>query len=65
MMGAALCLGALPAARARGRDSWDEGDYLILHARYGTAQNHVDVSAQLRRLARRDGHFQVLSLIHI
>jgi len=59
MMGAALCLGALPVAQARDRDAWDEGDYLILHARYGTAQHHVDVSAQLRRLARRDGHFQV------
>lgn len=59
LMGATLCLGALPLARAGKREPWDEGDYLILHARYGTAHSHVDVSAQLRRLARRDGRFQV------
>ncbi|QPF75053.1 hypothetical protein G8A07_20460 [Roseateles sp. DAIF2] len=37
-----------------GRDWGDEGDYRILHARYGTARHHVDVTERLRELARRD-----------
>jgi hypothetical protein len=36
-----------------------EGDYRILRARYGTAQNHVDVTQRLRELARSDQRFQL------
>lgn len=37
----------------------DRGDYRIVHARYGTAEHHIDVTARLRELARRDATFRV------
>jgi hypothetical protein len=37
----------------------DEGQYEILHARYGTARGNVDVTERLRELARRDLTFRM------
>jgi hypothetical protein len=37
----------------------DEGQYEILHARYGTTRNNVDVTERLRGLARRDLTFRM------
>jgi hypothetical protein len=36
-----------------------DGGYRILRARYGTAQNHIDVTQRLRELARRDERFRL------
>ncbi|MBB5205877.1 hypothetical protein HNQ51_003208 [Inhella inkyongensis] len=46
----------------RGRGGWDRGDdgqYLILEARYGTADRNVDVTARLRDLAAQDYRFRM------
>lgn len=52
----ALCL--LSAWPARAQEGWrDDGEYRIRKALYGTAQQHVDVTAQLRELA--SGHQRV------
>ncbi|RTL36898.1 MAG: hypothetical protein EKK53_22080 [Burkholderiales bacterium] len=48
-----LAFAALPA-RAD-----DEGEFLILHARYGTENAHVDVTARLKDLARQDRRFRL------
>jgi len=40
-------------------DDRDEGQYEILHARYGTARGNVDVTERLRELARRDLTFRM------
>lgn len=32
----------------------DDGEFVILHARYGTENGHVDVTGRLRELARQD-----------
>jgi hypothetical protein len=37
----------------------DQGEYEILHARYGTARNNVDVTNRLRELARQDRSFRM------
>lgn len=37
----------------------DDGEYLILNARYGTAESHVDVTDRLRELARSDRQFRM------
>jgi len=37
----------------------DEGEYLILEARYGTAQRNVDVTQRLKQLASQDRGFEV------
>jgi hypothetical protein len=37
----------------------DDGEFLILHARYGTERNHVDVTGRMRELARRDRRFRL------
>jgi hypothetical protein len=37
----------------------DSGAYTILHAEYGTEQNHVDVTNRLRELARADLTFRM------
>jgi hypothetical protein len=37
----------------------DAGQYQILHAEYGTARNHVDVTNRLRELARADRTFRM------
>lgn len=42
---------ATPALAQRGED---DGEFVILQARYGTDRNHVDVTERLRELARRD-----------
>lgn len=36
------------------RDNNDDGEFVILQARYGTERNHVDVTERLREIARRD-----------
>ncbi|MDR7271225.1 hypothetical protein J2X20_003893 [Pelomonas saccharophila] len=54
-LGAALATAAtLPA--------WgdeDDGEFVILHARYGTEHSHVDVTGRLRELARQDRRFRL------
>ncbi len=37
----------------------DEGAYLILSAQYGTAEHHVDVTNQLKQIARQDRRFRM------
>lgn len=37
----------------------DDGEFVILHARYGTDRNHVDVTGRLRELAREDRRFRL------
>ena len=37
----------------------DDGQYVILHAEYGTERNHVDVTDRLRELARADTTFRM------
>jgi hypothetical protein len=37
----------------------DEGEYLILQARYGTAERNVDVTQRLKELARQDRTFRM------
>jgi hypothetical protein len=40
-----------PAWAQRGED---DGEFVILQARYGTERNHIDVTDRLREIARRD-----------
>lgn len=58
--GSALAAGLLAglALPALARDE-DDGEFVILHARYGTEQNHVDVTGRLRELARQDRRFRL------
>ena len=42
-----------------GRWNVDEGEFVILAARYGTARRNVDVTARLRELARADLTFRM------
>jgi len=53
VLGAATLLAGLsaPALAQRGDD---DGEFVILQARYGTERNHVDVTDRLREIARRD-----------
>jgi hypothetical protein len=37
----------------------DEGAYLILNAQYGTPEHHVDVTNQLKQIARQDRLFRM------
>lgn len=37
----------------------DDGEFVILQARYGTENGHVDVTARLRELARQDRRFRL------
>jgi len=37
----------------------DDGEFLILNARYGTAESNVDVADRLKELARSDRHFRM------
>lgn len=37
----------------------DDGEFVILHARYGTENGHVDVTGRLRELARQDRRFRL------
>ena len=46
--------------RSEGRnDRGDAGQFVILNAQYGTARNHVDVTARLKELARADQRFRM------
>ncbi|MCE4553479.1 DUF3395 domain-containing protein [Pelomonas cellulosilytica] len=51
--------GSLIASLAATARADDDGDFVILHARYGTERNHVDVTGRLRELARRDRRFKL------
>jgi hypothetical protein len=51
-----LVVAASAAARQYGHD---DGEYQILHARYGTAERNVDVTQRLRELAREDITFRM------
>ena len=42
-----------------GRNDNDAGEYLILTAQYGSERRHVDVTSQLRDLARQDRNFRL------
>ncbi|MFG6458090.1 hypothetical protein [Roseateles sp. BYS96W] len=53
-LGTSLLAGVSLAAHAD-----DDGDFVILHARYGTDGAHVDVTGRLRDLARRDRRFKL------
>jgi hypothetical protein len=44
---------------APGRVDEDSGQYVILHAEYGTERNHVDVTDRLRQLAQTDRTFRM------
>jgi len=57
-----LTLGLSAAlAAAIGLPTWadDDGEFVILNARYGTERNHVDVTGRLRELARQDRRFRL------
>jgi len=56
-VGFVLLVAAWAAARQYGNG--DEGQYQILHARYGTAERNVDVTQRLRELARADITFRM------
>lgn len=45
--------------RKHDRKGGDEGDYLILQARYGTFERNVDVTQRLKELARQDRTFRM------
>ncbi|WP_157523221.1 hypothetical protein [Mitsuaria sp. 7] len=52
----------LLVAMLTGTSAWaarDDGQWQILNARYGTAQRNMDVTGQLRDLARRDDRVRV------
>ncbi|MBI3349313.1 MAG: hypothetical protein HY020_19145 [Burkholderiales bacterium] len=53
-LGSSLLASFALTARAQ-----DDGDFVILHARYGTERSHVDVTGRLRDLARRDRRFKL------
>lgn len=57
LLGLLLVL-SVPAAAQRGSDD-DDGEYQILQARYGTAENNVDVTQKLKELARQDRRFRL------
>jgi hypothetical protein len=49
---AAVVLGLTPPAFAQKGE--EDGEFVILQARYGTARHHVDVTERLRTIARND-----------
>ena len=53
-LGLATSLVAGLAAPAWAQRGEDDGEFVILQARYGTERNHVDVTDRLREVARRD-----------
>ena len=55
-----LLVASVPAVAQR-RDEGDEGEYQILEARYGTAENNVDVTQRLKELARQDRRFRLVN----
>lgn len=50
---------SLLAALALPARADDEGEFLILHARYGTENAHIDVTGRLKDLARQDRRFRL------
>lgn len=54
LLGGLLGSLALPALAQN-----DGGEFTILHARYGTERNHIDVTSRLRELARRDDRLRL------
>lgn len=56
--GGALLAGLLTGLSQPARAD-DEGEFVILHARYGTERAHVDVTERLRDLARQDRRFRL------
>jgi hypothetical protein len=55
-----LLVASVPAVAQR-RDDGDDGEYQILEARYGTAENNVDVTQRLKELARQDRRFRLVN----
>jgi hypothetical protein len=51
--------GSLLASFAMTARADDDGDFIILHARYGTEYSHVDVTGRLKELARQDRRFRL------
>ncbi len=47
------------AAIAAAQDNRDAGQYQIVHARYGTPEKNIDVTARLKELARNDTQFRL------
>lgn len=41
------------------RADWQQGEYRILRAEYGTADRHIDVTDRLKELAQRDERFRL------
>ncbi len=56
-----LAVLTLLATMLTGSSAWarDDGDWQILNARYGTPQRNIDVTDQLKELARRDDRVRV------
>jgi hypothetical protein len=54
-----LLTGLARPVLAREDREGDDGEFLILRARYGTEQGHVDVTERLRQLARQDRRFRL------
>lgn len=52
-------LGTAAAGLALPAHANDDGEFVILHARYGTENGHVDVTGRLRDLARQDRRFRL------
>ncbi|MDT9000673.1 hypothetical protein RQP53_15465 [Paucibacter sp. APW11] len=57
----ALLMLMLSTASFAHRDRDDDGDYQIVHARYGTAERHIDVTPRLKELARQDRRFKLVN----
>ncbi len=54
-----LVLGWSASVAMAAPDGTDQGDYQIVHARYGTPERNVDVTAKLKELARGDLTFKL------
>lgn len=58
-LGLGAALASVAALPAWARDNDDDGEFVILHARYGSEQHHVDVTGRLRELAGQDRRFRL------
>jgi len=56
---AAGLAGVAAPALARDERDGDDGEFVILHARYGTEERNVNVTDRLRDLARQDRRFRL------
>ncbi len=54
LSGAALVAAVLPLRPVFAQRQRDQGEFLILQARYGTAARNIDVTDRLRQVARQD-----------